>query len=180
MGMYTCDYDAGVVYELDVSMQSGEIVDTTAIAYVDQPRIIGYYYNIDADETLSSEVETEISEDVAVDADATDATEDTEEVGKGTAESDSASQSTKQGKSTTKSQSIEQDGDSSASTMEGMPSFSSHSVKLAEEDASSEGSSNLSMMGFGGILAVAGIVGLVSFLRKRSDDFSPIASTDAI
>jgi len=178
--MYTCDYDAGVVYELDVNMQSGEIVDTSAIAYVDQPRIIGYYYNIDADETLSSEVETEISEDVAVDADATDATEDTEEVGKGTAESNSALQSTKQGKSTTKSQSIEQDGDSGASTMEGMPSFSSHSVKLAEEDTSSEGSSNLSMMGFGGILAVAGIVGLVSFLRKRSDDFSPIASTDAI
>merc|ERR1711912_43215 len=76
--IYTCDYDEGVVYELDIDMVSGEVVDTTAIAYVDQPRIIGYYYNIDADETLSAEVETEISEDAEEVSETADISETTD------------------------------------------------------------------------------------------------------
>lgn len=53
--MYTCDYDEGVVYEMDMYVADGTIVATSAIAYVDQPRVIGYYYNLDSDEDLSGD-----------------------------------------------------------------------------------------------------------------------------
>merc|ERR1711865_1182528 len=156
--MYTCDYDAGVVYELDVNMQSGEIVDTTAIAYVDQPRIIGYYYNIDSDETLSSEVETEISEDVVKEDTSADAGSKT--------------------KSTTDTGSGQSKKASSSGSMEGMPS---HEAELNEEGGSSEEGTAFSMMSMGGVFAVVGVVGLAAFMYKRQhSDFTAIDSEASI
>jgi len=165
--MYTCDYDAGVVYELDVNMQSGEIVDTTAIAYVDQPRIIGYYYNIDADETLSSEVETEISEDVEVEDSADSA--DPYEV---------AEEETKSGKSKkTSSKSQTTSSTTSSSTLEGMPTHDS----ILKENTSNEEPSSFSMINLGAIFAVVGVAGLAVYSRNRhSHSFTAIDSECSI
>lgn len=99
--IYTCDYDEGVVYELDLDMQSGQIKDSTAIAYVDQPRIIGYYYNIDSDETLSAEDSLE-SEDPA--SDSADTTED-ESVNSETADDSTTSTTSRKKNKSSKSSS---------------------------------------------------------------------------
>merc|ERR1711907_418986 len=191
--IYTCDYDEGVVYELDIDMVSGEVVDTTAIAYVDQPRIIGYYYNIDADETLSSEVETEISEDVVdvtkdADADATpedsSSSQSRDTSTKGTSNSQHTS-ATSTSKSKSKSD-VKNEGEdssfteSSAGTIEGMPSIPSRSTELNEKSTLKDVASSLSVIGIGGVFVVAGIVGIMAFTRKRPNDFMAIASDDEI
>jgi len=174
--MYTCDYDAGVVYELDVNMQSGEIVDTTAIAYVDQPRIIGYYYNIDSDETLSSEVETEISEDVVEEDTSADTGSETTttDAGSETTAADAGSKT----KSTTDTGSGQSKKASSSGSMEGLPS---HEAELNEEGASSEEGTAFSMMSTGGVFAVVGVVGLAASMYKRQhSDFTAIDSEASI
>lgn len=183
--IYTCDYDEGVVYELDINMVSGEVVDTTAIAYVDQPRIIGYYYNIDADETLSSEAEIEISEDAE---DTTDENSNTVKTGISSSTGSSktskseSSQSKTYDSSSRPSQSIESlDGSSSSNGPDGSSSDGASGSgndgppdpNLVEFSDSQKVSLNMST-GIIGVFAVAGIAGLVSYFRKRQQGFSSL------
>jgi len=183
--MYTCDYDAGVVYELDVNMQSGEIVDTTAIAYVDQPRIIGYYYNIDADETLSAEEEVETSEDASGDA-AEEVTEDsTTEDSTTTATGTKSTKASKKSSSkTVPSSSTDSVADADSSPegaipndapagSPGTPDLSPERVLSMNEQAPREESTSLVNVSavFGSVILAAGFV---AFRWNRASSYSGV------
>jgi len=159
------------VYELDINMVSGEVVDTTAIAYVDQPRIIGYYYNIDADETLSAEVETEISEDVAEVSKDAEADELPQDNTTGDKTMDSKKTTSKSKQATTET------NQATTESMEGMPS---HDAALNEESAT-DGLEKFSMSSVAGVFAVVGVVGLAVVSRNRHySSFTAIESEDSV
>jgi len=49
---YIADTMEGTVYELDISLETGEVESTLALAYCDEPRVIAYYYETDVDDVV--------------------------------------------------------------------------------------------------------------------------------
>jgi len=47
---YIADTMEGTVYELDIALETGEIQETQALAYCDEPRVVAYYYESDEDD----------------------------------------------------------------------------------------------------------------------------------